>query len=836
MQISFSPYMLLPLFSMLMALLLVNRTWRHRNDPLGKTFLLLMLALAWWSLAVVLEHLSIDLAAKTFWMKMSYLGITSIPIGWLVFILKYTDRAKWLSRRNMAILTILPVITLMVVWTDGIHHLMWKDIWLDTSLSPPVDAVTHGTWFWVYATYAYSLLALGTVYLAVLFRKSSGIYRRQAGVLLTASLIPWAGNLLFISGVGPFTVIDPTPLAFAVTGIAFYWGMSRLMLLDIMPIAHEVVLRSIGDGVVVIDARGRVIELNPAAQNMIGRQRTDVIGQPYDKALPGQMAWLDLNTSLAEEQALVPVGEGANQHYYEVSISPLGGSQRFRGHVLLLHDGTGRIKAEADSRERIMLETELSERRTAAEVIQRRLDFEEAVARISSRFVIVSAIDKPIVDSLADVGELNGASRVYLFLLSEDGATISNTHEWCARDVKSQTSNLQDLQSAAFSWWMSKLGNKETIRITDVSRMPDEAAAEKGMLESLDIKSALALPISVVGELAGFIGVDNTRDIRDWDENDVAILKVSSEIIGSALERKRASDQLGRLNEELRSLNLGLESKVEERTEQLQEAVADAKASSQAKSDFLASMSHELRTPLNAIIGFSQVLHEQYFGSLNEKQSEYVADIVESGKHLLSLINDILDLSKIEAGKMELEVSPVKIVSLVQGSLVMIKEKAMAHGINLEVQTAEELQALEITGDERRLKQVMFNLLSNAIKFTPDGGTIRIEAGRDDMELTVSVSDSGIGMTPPELKKLFQAFYQASGGIKDKTPGTGLGLAITRSIVEKHGGRIRVESEGLNKGSIFTFTLPIRVQDPDGSKPGSALPTEFGRIADRALS
>ena len=353
--------------------------------------------------------------------------------------------------------------------------------------------------------------------------------------------------------------------------------------------------------------------------------------------------------------------------------------------------------------------------------------------------------------------------------------------------------------------------------------MPAEAGPEKALLVRLDVKAALALPILVAGELAGFIGVNDTGDTRDWNDNDVAILKVSSEIIGSALERKKASDELGRLNEELRSMNLQLEGKVEERTEQLQAAVADARASSQAKSEFLASMSHELRTPLNAIIGFSQVLHEQYFGSLNEKQSEYVADIVDSGKHLLSLINDILDLSKIEAGKMELDVSPVKIMSLVQGSLVMIKEKAMAHGINLDVQTAEDMQDLEITGDERRLKQVMFNLLSNAIKFTPDGGTIRIEAGKDDRYLTVSVSDSGIGMTPQELKKLFQAFYQASGGIKDKTPGTGLGLAITRSIVEKHGGKIRVESEGLNKGSRFTFTLPIRGPVPDGDKDDERL-------------
>jgi signal transduction histidine kinase len=366
--------------------------------------------------------------------------------------------------------------------------------------------------------------------------------------------------------------------------------------------------------------------------------------------------------------------------------------------------------------------------------------------------------------------------------------------------------------------------------------MPVDANAEREMLERLDIKSALALPVSVAGELAGFVGVDAGTESRHWNENDLAILKVSAEIIGSALERKKASDELGRLNEELRSMNLQLESKVEERTGQLQEAVTEAKASSQAKSDFLASMSHELRTPLNAIIGFSQVLHEQYFGSLNEKQVDYVTDIVESGKHLLSLINDILDLSKIEAGKMELELSPVKIIGLVQGSLVMIKEKAMAHGINLEVQTAEDAQGLEINGDERRLKQVMFNLLSNAIKFTPDGGIIKIEAKKDDSELTVSVSDSGIGMTPQELKKLFQAFYQASGGIKDKTPGTGLGLAITRSIVEKHGGKIRVESEGPNKGSRFTFTLPIRGANTVGCETRGASPVGSGRTADKALS
>jgi signal transduction histidine kinase len=182
---------------------------------------------------------------------------------------------------------------------------------------------------------------------------------------------------------------------------------------------------------------------------------------------------------------------------------------------------------------------------------------------------------------------------------------------------------------------------------------------------------------------------------------------------------------------------------------------------------------------------------------------------MDSGTHLLSLINDILDMSKIEAGKMELEISEVKISDIIRSSLVMVKEKALVHSINLEVQIGEGVETLEIMGDQRKLKQVMFNLLSNATKFTPDGGNIKVEAYREGHDVVVSVSDTGIGITQEEQKKLFQAFYQASGGIKDKTPGTGLGLAITKSIIEKHNGRLWIESEGRNKGSRFVFVLPI---------------------------
>ena len=231
---------------------------------------------------------------------------------------------------------------------------------------------------------------------------------------------------------------------------------------------------------------------------------------------------------------------------------------------------------------------------------------------------------------------------------------------------------------------------------------------------------------------------------------------------------------------------------------------------SKNKSDFLANMSHELRTPLNAIIGFSEVLSQRMFGDINEKQQEYLKDILTSGHHLLALINDVLDLSKVEAGRSELDPTDFSLRDVLESSLVMVRERASKHGVELGLEVTPDLEL--VRGDERKIKQIVFNLLSNAVKFTPAGGRVDVRARRLDGGIEVSVRDTGAGIPESDRDLIFEEFRQSRDGAKAEE-GTGLGLTLTKKLVQLHGGNIRVEST-LGVGSTFTFTLPLGAAGP----------------------
>ena len=239
---------------------------------------------------------------------------------------------------------------------------------------------------------------------------------------------------------------------------------------------------------------------------------------------------------------------------------------------------------------------------------------------------------------------------------------------------------------------------------------------------------------------------------------------------------------------------------------EIEQKSRELEAASRHKSEFLANMSHELRTPLNAIIGFSEVLSERMFGELNDKQDEYLKDIHASGQHLLSLINDILDLSKIEAGRMELELSDFDLPMTIDNALMLVRERAARRGIELHRSIDERLG--QVQADERKIRQVLLNLLSNAIKFTPEGGRIEVGAKPVDGSIEVSVSDTGVGIAPKDQEAVFEEFRQV-GTADKKVEGTGLGLALSRKFIELHGGKIWVKSQ-VGAGSTFTFTIPVR--------------------------
>jgi signal transduction histidine kinase len=241
---------------------------------------------------------------------------------------------------------------------------------------------------------------------------------------------------------------------------------------------------------------------------------------------------------------------------------------------------------------------------------------------------------------------------------------------------------------------------------------------------------------------------------------------------------------------------------VAERTKALEVA-------SRHKSEFLANMSHELRTPLNAILGFTQVLQQKLFGDLNAKQDEYLDDIHGSADHLLALINDVLDLSKVESGQVELEKGLFSLREALERGVVMVRERATKHGVALTLSSDPSVELVE--ADERRIRQVVFNLLSNAVKFTPEGGTVEVSSAQRNGEVIVAVADTGPGIAPEDQQRIFEEFQQTDIG-SEQREGTGLGLALSRKLIELHGGRIWVESE-LGQGSTFAFTLPVKSQN-----------------------
>jgi GAF domain-containing protein len=419
---------------------------------------------------------------------------------------------------------------------------------------------------------------------------------------------------------------------------------------------------------------------------------------------------------------------------------------------------------EARTRELARSVGELQALGEVGQAVSSTLDLETVLTRIASHAVQLSGAD-------------GGAIYEY------DEAT----QEFQLRGSHQIEKELVDaLRSSPIQLGWGAVGQAATTRapveVTDIQDERQYAATRfRPMLRQVGYRSLLAVPLLREDRIMGGLTIYRRT-----------VGSVSTEVVN--LLQTFATQSV------LAIQNARLFREIEEKSRQIE-------AANRHKSEFLANMSHELRTPLNAIIGFSEVLGERLFGELNEKQAEYTDDILTSGRHLLSLINEILDLSKVEAGRMELELAAFDLPLAIDNARTFVRERATKHGINLDVTIDERLG--EFMGDERKIKQILLNLLSNAVKFTPEGGRIEISARQVDGFVEISVTDTGIGIVPEDQPKVFEEFRQVGTDYTHKTEGTGLGLTLAKKFVELHGGRIWVESE-VGRGSKFTFTLPSK--------------------------
>lgn len=414
--------------------------------------------------------------------------------------------------------------------------------------------------------------------------------------------------------------------------------------------------------------------------------------------------------------------------------------------------------------------------------------------------------DHILQEIAARTGQCFGVDRVLIFTITDE---IRVRQEWLAN---AQVPSLRHLRAPLADWADltdpdSDFYQKRLFYTPELSRLPPTAARLEQVSKST--RSVLGVPFLIRDRLFGSIALHTVHTVRAFTEDEILLLQQIAEQAAIALHNAESFEHLEQL--------------VKARTQQLEQEKRLSEAASHAKTEFLAAMSHELRTPLNAVMGLSQILQQEVFGPLNFKQAEYISHIHSSGEHLLSLINDILDLAKVEAGQQTLTLATVSVPRLCGYCMALVREQAYHKGLQLSSQIDPAVQTC--IADERRLKQMLLNLLSNAVKFTP-AGSIALTVDRTAEGIRFCVIDTGIGIAPENLPLLFQPFFQLDSELNRQYPGTGLGLALTHKLANLHHGSVTAESS-LGEGSRFTLLLPDsqenQAADTAGDRPFQAV-------------
>jgi PAS domain S-box-containing protein len=723
--------------------------WRSRKVPWAKTGALLVLASAICTLGYMLELASASLPAKILWAKVQYVGIVIVPTGGLAFTLQYTGHQKWL-KLGILLTSIVPLVTLLLVITNEAHGLIWGKVWnqaIPYAAGEYMDSnKTFGVGYWVFVVHSLVLTLIIFFLLIQMLVRSSHLYRWQAIVLLASVLVSLLGCAIEAFNDSP---PDFIVLGLALTSLIVAWSLAYLRRGDVVSVSHGAVLRSLSDGIVVLDAQDCVVDLNPAARQMVGHE-VKAVGQPVERVWPDWHAQVD--TTPNPEIALEVGGE---QRIYSVSVSPVSDwRDRLVSRVFVLHDITEHKRAEQE----------------VARHLARTLVLREVMLAAASTLEFDQVLERAMEALQAEMGmEFLG-----FVLPAEDGNGLKLYPTQA--DFGLKMSDFRIPLHSSICGRVFRTG--EPVVIGDVSQAPDYF---KGHPE---VRSELAVPVRASGEIIGVLNLESRR-LNAFDKEDLAFYTVIAGQLGMALKNARLYHEVSRYAGELAG------------------AVTQLRALDRMKSEFIQSVSHEMRSPLALIRGYAELLDSGELGELSPEQRMPMEIIARRSRMMGDMVEGLTLLLTAEARVLMRE--PLSVDGLARAAVEDFRLAADQAELTLMVEVASDLPPVD--GAPVYLRRLLDNLLNNAIKFTPAGGTITLRAYREGDWVVLQVADTGIGIPPDQQERVFERFYQVDGFAKQRR-GFGLGLALVKEIVEAHDGMIGVESE-VGQGTTFTVKLPV---------------------------
>jgi PAS domain S-box-containing protein len=792
-----TPYIISMLLAVTVSLGLAAYALRRRGVPGTTIFLWLNVATAVWVSGHVLALVSTDVAAAVTWARIEFLGSATVPPLWLAFILNYTGHGRRLQQ-FWPLLVVPALITLLLVATNEAHHLIWARLEADSSRFPVLTA-TYGPWFWVHTALLLLSLLLGTILLGGRLMEARHLYRRQTAAILVAVLAPWVGNVLGLLGWNPVPRLDLTPFAFTLSSLALVGALVGFRLFDLVPVARSAVVDSMSDGVLVLDGEGRIVDLNPAAAQIIGISPATAIGQPAAQALRAQPDLMARYRETGEAHAGITLPRDSQLRYYDLRIAPLPvGIAQEMGRLVVLRDITKQKRAEQHIRD---LNTALEERveQRTAELAAANQAKDELLEREQAARAEAEVAQRRLA-FLAEASRILAGSLDYMTTLTNiTRHTVPYLADWCAMDLLTPEGKVQRLAPTHRDPTKVSLINEMHRRFPTPLDAPygyprvirtgqsefhpvrhDEAIAAAAhdadhlrLLQALGYYSYMCVPLVARGRTLGAITLVMAESERRYTEADLALAQDLAQRAAAAVDNAR-----------------------------LYRAAQDAV---RLRDEFLSIASHELKTPLTSMQLAVQTLQRtMHHGQMPapDRLADRLGIVEAQSKRLTRLINDLLDISRITAGRLELEREPTDLAALTRRVAEQFQDELLLSGCPLTVQAAAPVVG---TWDRARIEQIITNLLTNAMKYGK-GSPIEITVDADGATARLTVRDEGIGIPAEHLERIFERFERAVA--PGRYGGMGLGLYISRQIVAAHGGTISVTSRP-GAGATFTVLLPL---------------------------